>query len=237
MSEQSFAERPLGSVRTFVLRQTRMTKHQRESYERLAPRYCISVKDRKIPYRDYFDHPDRPLALEIGFGMGETTANIAEAMPETNFVGVEVHKPGVGKLLGQIEKRGLKNVRIVHGDVIPLLQHNTDNSAFDGVHIFFPDPWPKKRHHKRRLIQPTFVELLSQKIRVGGYLYVVTDWEDYARQILEVLEEVEALSNVYRRDERGGFAPPQEWRPQTAFERKGLEKEHAIYELYFERCG
>jgi tRNA (guanine-N7-)-methyltransferase len=227
--------RPVNAIRSFVLRQTRMTKHQREAYERLSPVYCIPMPhegSEPIDYRAHFPEPSRPLVLEIGFGMGETTATIAEAMQETNFVGVDVHKPGVGKLLGQIEKRDLRNLRLVHGDVIPLLQQYTAPECFDGVHIFFPDPWPKKRHHKRRLIQPSFVHLLTEKMRAGAYLYVVTDWADYADQILEVLNGAAVLVNRYE-----GFAPTQQWRPQTAFEQKGLSKEHRIYELYFTRSG
>jgi tRNA (guanine-N7-)-methyltransferase len=217
-------------VKTYVLRQARMTKHQREAYERLSQLYCIPLADEPLEFADYFPSPDAPLILEIGFGMGETTADLAERNPDTNFLGVEVHKPGVGKLLGQIEKRGLENLRIVHGDVIPVLKRMAPEGSFDGCHIFFPDPWPKKRHHKRRLIQSGFARLVAPKLREGAYLYVVTDWGDYAEQILDVLEQTPGLENPY-----GGFAPERSWRPMTAFETKGRAQSHDIYEVYVVR--
>jgi tRNA (guanine-N7-)-methyltransferase len=217
-------------IKSYVLQKQRMTKAQASAYERLFDAYCTTLSDVPRDPRILFDHPERPLVLEIGFGMGRTTARLAQALPETNFLGVEVHRPGVGKLLHEIEHRELSNIRIVQDDAVELLRSVIVDPRFDGIHVFFPDPWPKKRHHKRRLIRPGIVEILRDRLRPGGYLYVTTDWEDYAQQILAVLEETPGLENRYE-----GFAPRQEWRPKTAFEDKGLAQEHRIYEVYFTR--
>ena len=160
---------------------------------------------------------DAPRILEIGFGMGETTAAIAQAHPQNDYLGIEVHTPGVGALLRRIETLGLANVRVVQHDAVDVLEHMLPDRSLDGVHVFFPDPWPKKRHHKRRLLQPDFVRLLAARMKPGAYVHVATDWEGYALHALEVLAAEPRLANTTH-----GFAPGPAPRPETKFERRGL---------------
>ncbi len=215
-------------IRSYVRRQGKMTKAQRDALERLHSVYCLPWQDgTEIDLGRVFPGKERVI-LEIGFGMGTTTAIIAEAHPEIGYLGVEVHTPGVGKLLWEIEKRGIENLRIVHDDAIPLLSSGLPQESLDGIHVFFPDPWPKKKHHKRRLISPSFARILASRLKVGGYLYLVTDWEDYAIRMLEVLSQVPELRNPH-----DGYAPPQLWRPETSFEGKGKKANRPIRELVF----
>jgi tRNA (guanine-N7-)-methyltransferase len=171
-----------------------------------------------------------PKILEIGFGMGDTTARVAAAHPENDYLGIEVHTPGVGSLLMRIAEQALANVRIIQHDAVEVLEHVIEPEALAGVHIFFPDPWPKKRHHKRRLIQPPFVALLASRMKPGAYLHVATDWEDYARQILEVLAAEPRLANT-----SDGYAPRPDYRPLTKFEQRGLNLGHKVWDLIFRR--
>ena len=227
--------------RSFVIRQARMSPHQREAYDRLSPHYCIPVEERRelVPFswEEVFPHrarsrsSERPIIVDIGFGMGNELAEIAGNTPESDFLGVEVHKPGVGRLLGEIERRGLTNVRVVRYDAVVVCGALIPPGTVDGVHLFFPDPWPKKRHHKRRLVRPGFPELIAAILKSEGYFYTVTDWRDYAEQMVTVLEGSSALVNRYP---ARTYAPPQPWRPQTAFERKGIAKGHEIYELVYQ---
>ncbi len=169
--------------------------------------------------------------LEIGFGMGETTTAIAQAHPEHNYLGVEVHTPGVGSLLKQIDERGLTNVRIVQHDAVEVVEHMLAPACLAGVHVFFPDPWPKKRHHKRRLIQPAFVHLLATRLAPGGYLHLATDWEEYAQQMLAVAQAEPTLANL-----ADGFAPRPDHRPLTKFEARGRNLGHAVWDVLFRRA-
>jgi tRNA (guanine-N7-)-methyltransferase len=169
-----------------------------------------------------------PVIIEIGFGMGIATAMIAQAMPAYNYLGIEVHRPGIGRLLWEIEHRALTNVRFIEYDAVEVLECMVPDHSVRGFHIFFPDPWPKKRHHKRRLMTRPFTNLLATKLAVSGYLYMVTDWVDYAEWAYNEISATPGLVNKF-----DGFAPPQEWRPQTKFEQKGLEQQHTIRELYF----
>ena len=171
-----------------------------------------------------------PRILEIGFGMGETTAQIAAANPRFDYVGVEVHTPGVGGLLRLIEAQDLRNVRIIHHDAMEVVEHMVLPSSLAGVHVFFPDPWPKKRHHKRRLIQPAFAALLASRLHPGGYFHAATDWEEYATQILAVLSAEPLLENT-----APGFAPRPDYRPRTRFESRGLRLGHAVRDIVFRR--
>jgi tRNA (guanine-N7-)-methyltransferase len=170
-----------------------------------------------------------PLIVEIGFGMGIATAGIAEGNPGKNYLGFEVHRPGIGSLLREIENRKLGNVRIIEHDAVEGVEKLLEDSSVDGFHIFFPDPWPKTRHHKRRLVTRPFTGVLARKLKPGAYLYMVTDWKDYADWALEELSATEGLRNTC-----DGFAPPRDWRPETKFERKGLAKSHEVRELFFE---
>jgi tRNA (guanine-N7-)-methyltransferase len=208
-----------------------MSKAQRRSYETLIPRYGIPFSGKVLDYRSVFGN-DNPVTLEIGFGMGLATALIAEANPGGNYLGIEVHRPGIGRLLWEIEKRGLENIRIIEYDAVEVLEQMIPRASAAAFHIFFPDPWPKKRHHKRRLITRPFVSLLAAALCPGGYVYVVTDWADYGDWALAELSAVPELENAYQ-----GFAPPQPWRPRTKFEDKGLLKNHEVRELYFTRKG
>jgi tRNA (guanine-N7-)-methyltransferase len=162
--------------------------------------------------------------------MGETTADIAQAHPEVNYLGVEVHAPGVGSLLKQIEQRGLSNLRIVQHDAMDVVEHMLAPASLDGVFIFFPDPWPKKRHHKRRLIQPPFVHALALRLKPGGVLHLATDWQEYAEQMLEVLRGEPLLANTVE-----SFAPRPQYRPLTKFEQRGLRLGHGVWDLLFRR--
>jgi tRNA (guanine-N7-)-methyltransferase len=206
-----------------------MSAAQRRSYETLGARYILPYEKKPLAGEAAFGN-DRSLTVEIGFGMGIATAMIAEANPEKNYLGLEVHTPGVGRLLWEIEKRGLTNVRIVEHDAVEVLEDMIADASVAAFHIFFPDPWPKKRHHKRRLVKRPFTDLLAAKLADGGYLYMATDWAEYGDWALAELAATGGLKNAY-----ADFAPRQEWRPQTKFERKGEAKHHEVRELYFSR--
>jgi tRNA (guanine-N7-)-methyltransferase len=216
-------------IKSYVLRAGRMSNAQRRSYETLMPRYGIPFSGEAPDYRKIFGN-DNPVTIEIGFGMGLATALIAEANPGRNYLGIEVHRPGIGRLLWETENRGLENIRIIEYDAVEVLERMIGQASAAAFHIFFPDPWPKKRHHKRRLITRPFTSLLAAALCPGGYVYVVTDWADYGDWALAELSAVPGLENAYE-----GFAPPQSWRPRTKFEDKGLLKNHEVRELYFIR--
>jgi len=213
-------------IKSFVTRATRMSKGQQLALDNLGPKYCIPFQPE--PYDLLQQFPKGDIILEIGFGMGTATSAIADRKRDTNYLGVEVHKPGVGKLLSEIERLTLENVRIIHFDAVRVLEEMIPDESFSGVHIFFPDPWHKKKHNKRRLVQTEFIKLLMPKLKKGGYIYCVTDWEEYGEQMLEVLSGIDGLENPH-----GGWADKPIWRPETKFERKGLNKNHLIREVYF----
>lgn len=215
-------------IKSYVRRAGRMSEAQRRAYETLLPRYGVPYNPALLDYEALFG-PARPLIIEIGFGMGMATAQIAQDNPGINYLGIEVHCPGIGRLLWEIEQRHLGNLRIIEADAVEVLETMIPDGSVQGFHVFFPDPWPKKRHHKRRLMTRPFTGLLGRKLCPGGYLYMVTDWADYGDWALEELSATPSLVNPYR-----GFAPPQLWRPKTAFERKGLAKAHEVYEIMFE---
>ena len=218
-------------LRSYVLRAARMSKLQRRAYDKLLPRYSIPYAVGEVDFSTVFPEAEG-FVVEIGFGMGEATVRLAEENPTTGFVGIEVHRPGVGKVVSEIEARGLGNLRVVNHDAVEVFENMIPDASLDGIHIFFPDPWPKKKHHKRRLIQHPFVRLVQPKLKTDGYLYVCTDWEEYDQQVLQVLAESEGLYNPY-----DGFAVPQPWRPTTKFEQKGREKSHVIREILFRRSS
>jgi tRNA (guanine-N7-)-methyltransferase len=218
-----------GHIRSFVLRQGRVSNAQARSYEALMPKFGIPYRPETLDLTAVFGR-DGPKVLEIGFGMGETTAAIAAAHPQTDYLGLEVHTPGVGSLLKQIAAGGLANVRIVQHDAVEVVRDMIAPGTLAGIHVFFPDPWPKKRHHKRRLIQPPFVALLAQRLAPGGYFHCATDWEEYAQQMLEVLAGEALLANTAQ-----GFAPRPEYRPLTKFEQRGLRLGHGVWDVVFRR--
>jgi tRNA (guanine-N7-)-methyltransferase len=217
------------SIRSFVLRQGRVSNAQRRAFDALLPRYGIAFTAQAQDLDAVFGRT-APKILEIGSGMGETTAAIAAAHPGNDYLAVEVHTPGVGSLLKRIAELELRNLRVVQHDAVEVLQDMIAPESLQGVHIFFPDPWPKKRHHKRRLLQPPFVALLASRLRRGGYLHVATDWEDYGRQILDVLSGEPALENT-----AGGFAERPATRPVTKFEQRGLALGHRVWDAVFRR--
>ncbi len=216
-------------IRSYVLRQGRLTAAQGRAHAELLPRFGIRYA-REVADLDAMFGRAAPKIVEIGFGMGDTTARIAAAHPGHDYLGVEVHTPGVGSLLNRIAESGLTNVRIVQHDAVEVLEHMIAPGALAGVHVFFPDPWPKKRHHKRRLVQPPFIKLLATRMKPGAYVHVATDWEDYANQILEVLSAEPLLANT-----TSGFAPRPEYRPLTKFEHRGLTLGHGVWDLIFRR--
>src|SRR3954464_8729269 len=199
-------------IRSFVLRQGRVSNAQQRAYNALLPQFGIPYSAQPLELDAIFGRV-APKFVEIGFGMGETTATIAAQHPENDYLGIEVHTPGVGSLLKSIEEQKLTNVRIVQHDAVEVLCYMIPPLTFEGAHIFFPDPWPKKRHHKRRLLQPAFVQLLASRLRRGGYVHAATDWEEYARQILDVMSAEPLLQNA-----QTDFAPRPEYRPLTKFE-------------------
>ena len=221
---------PSRPIRSYVLRQGRITDAQRAASTRLLPRYGLPYRREPLDLPLVFGRT-APVVLEIGFGMGETTAEIAQANPQVDYLGVEVHAPGVGSLLRQIEARTLTNVRIVQHDAAEVVEHMIAPRALSGIHIFFPDPWPKKRHHKRRLLQVPFACLLATRLGAGAYLHVATDWEDYADWIVEVLRQT-PLQNTAER-----FAQRPAYRPLTKFERRGIRLGHAVRDIVFRQAG
>jgi tRNA (guanine-N7-)-methyltransferase len=183
-------------IKSYVLRSGRVSAAQKRAYDAWSPRYCVSFSAEILDYAVLFGNP-RPVTVEIGFGMGTATARIAQENPDRNYLGIEVHKPGIGRLLWEIETRSLENVRIVEHDAVETLEKMIGPDSTAAFHVFFPDPWPKKRHHKRRLVTRPFTALLAEKLRPGGYIYMVTDWEDYARHALAELSTTAGLRNPY----------------------------------------
>jgi tRNA (guanine-N7-)-methyltransferase len=216
-------------IRSFVLRQGRVSNAQQRYFDEGMPRFGIPYAAAPLDLHAIFGRA-APRILEIGCGMGETTAIIAVAHPENDFLGIEVHAPGVGSLLKEITTRELTNLRVIRHDAVEVLRDMIPPGALAGIHIYFPDPWPKKRHHKRRLIQPPFVHELALRLAPGGYLHCATDWEEYAQQMLEVLSAEPLLANTVE-----GFAPRPEWRPQTKFEARGLRLGHGVWDVLFRR--
>lgn len=216
-------------IRSFVHRRSHITPRQQLALEQLAPRWSLPYKPALLNTEQAFGRV-APTILEIGFGMGETTTAIALARPEDNFLGVEVFNAGVGSMLQRIEENGLQNVRIIQHDAVEVLRDMIAPATLAGVHIYFPDPWPKKRHHKRRLIQAPLIALLASRLQPGAYLHCATDWEHYAHQMLEVLSAEPQLENSCE-----GFAPRPDFRPQTKFETRGLRLGHGVWDLIFRR--
>ncbi|KAG0164289.1 hypothetical protein DFQ28_008022 [Apophysomyces sp. BC1034] len=220
----------LRRIRSFVTRAGRLSNAQRHALEEMGPRFKLPYTGTPLDWDAAFDR-HAPHVLEIGFGMGATTADIAAQRPGDNFLGIEVHEPGVGALLKLVGERRLDNIRVIQHDAVEVIEHMLAEGNLDGVHIFFPDPWHKARHHKRRLIQPPFVKLLASRLRVGGYLHLATDWQNYAEQMLEILRAEPALVNVS--DEPSGYAPRPDYRPITKFEHRGLRLGHGVWDLLF----
>jgi tRNA (guanine-N7-)-methyltransferase len=217
-------------IRSFVTRAGRLSTAQARAIEILGPQFAIPYEKALLDINACFGR-SAPTILEIGFGMGDTTATIAAALPEKNFIGVEVHTPGVGSLLKLIGEQALTNLRLIQHDAVEVLTHMIAPASLAGVHVFFPDPWHKARHNKRRLIQPPLVELLCSRMAPGAILHCATDWQDYAEQMLAVLSAEPALRNTTA----DGYAPRPDYRPVTKFENRGLRLGHGVWDLLFER--
>ena len=238
MTESSFPLPPAGvshprSIRSFVRRTGRTTVGQAKAFTDVGPLFLLPYTGAAIDFDAVFDRA-APTVLEIGFGMGEATAHIAALMPEKNFLCCEVHTPGVGALLKRIDEQGLANIRIVQHDAVEVIDHMLWPGSLDGVHIFFPDPWHKKKHNKRRLIQPPLVATLAARLKPGGYLHCATDWQPYAEQILEVLSGQPLLKNTADAAS-GGYAPKPDYRPLTKFENRGIRLGHGVWDVVFTR--
>ncbi len=217
-------------IRSFVLRQGRLTKGQAHALETGWPNYGVEYGLQRLDLKKLFSRADSKKILEIGFGMGDATAKIAQTLPDCDFVAVEVHTPGVGSLLKLIHEADITNIRIVQHDVVEVLHNMLADDSLDGVHIFFPDPWHKKRHHKRRLIQAEFVKLLCAKLKVGAYIHVATDWQEYAEWVLDVLNAESQLQNIAK-----DYAEKPAYRPLTKFENRGIQLGHGVWDLVFTR--
>lgn len=221
---------PHRAVRSYVLRAGRLTRAQQRALDELYPVFGIEGANTCIEPEKLFGRA-APLVLEIGFGNGAATWQMAQRQAESNFIGIEVHPPGVGHLLRQLHEQQLENVRVYMGDAVVFIGERIPDRSLDGVRIYFPDPWPKKRHHKRRLIQPDFVALLAQKMAIGGIVHLATDWEPYAEHMLQVLNASDAFTNLS--PEQAYCAQP-DWRPDTKYERRGDRLGHTTHDLLFE---
>jgi tRNA (guanine-N7-)-methyltransferase len=214
-------------IRSYVVRPGRITNLQKRALDTLWERYCLPYVGEPVDLPALMPGFSR-FIVEVGFGMGVATAELARARPETAFIGIEVFRAGIGKLLSEIDRLNLTNLHIIAHDAVEVFETMIPDNSLSGIHLFFPDPWPKKRHHKRRLVQPPFVNLAARKLERGGYFYVVTDWQEYAEEILTNLDAEPLLRNSY-----DGYSIPQSWRPETKFERKGLQDRRVIREVFF----
>ena len=222
--EQTFPQR----IRSFIRRQGRVTPGQQLALDNFWDKYCLDPKS-DYDFPNVFGR-DAPLFVEIGFGNGESLARMAAANPDKDYIGIEVHRPGVGHLLMLLNQQGLSNVRIYCHDAIEIMEHKVADHSLAGVHLFFPDPWPKKKHHKRRIVRPGFVDLLVRKLKSGGYFHAATDWENYAESMLAVLSESSRLKNTSPTND---YCQCPEYRPLTKFEQRGLRLGHGVWDLIF----
>ena len=217
-------------IRSFVLRQGRLTPAQERAFASGWPAYGLEYQKETLDLNQTFGRAETQKVLEIGFGMGDATAKIAQTLPEYDFLAVEVHAPGVGALLKLIQETDIDNIRIIQHDAVEVLNNMLADDSLDGVHIFFPDPWHKKRHNKRRLIQAEFIKLLSSKLKVGAYIHVATDWQEYAQWVLEVLSAEKMLKNTAE-----DYAEKPRYRPLTKFENRGIKLGHGVWDLVFKK--
>jgi tRNA (guanine-N7-)-methyltransferase len=223
------SERPHGHIRSYVLRQGRVSNAQLRYHEEMMPKVGIPYRPAPLDLAAAFGRK-APTVLEIGFGMGETTAAIATTRPDIDYLALEVHTPGVGSLLKLIAEGNLTNLRVIQHDAVEVVRAMLAPGSLTGIHVFFPDPWPKKRQQKRRLIQPDFVALLASRLAPGGYFHCATDWEEYAHQMLAVLGGEASLENTAE-----GFAPRPDYRPLTKFEQRGLRLGHGVWDVVFRK--
>ncbi len=223
-------DKKIRPIRSFVLRQGRLTNAQEKAIHEMFPVYGVPYEASPIDLDVLFGRLASPKVLEIGFGMGETTATIAKGNPESDFLGIEVHTPGIGSLLKRIGEFELTNVRIIQHDAVEVVSTMIKDQSLDGIHVFFPDPWHKKKHHKRRLINADFLKLLSSKMKVGAYIHLATDWKDYAEWIMELMQAEATLKNSVE-----GYHERPDYRPLTKFENRGIKLGHGVWDIIFTR--
>lgn len=233
MSEQDQSERVSHkrTIRSFVLRGGRMTPSQKRAYEKLWPRFGLELDQDIQDWGELFQR-QAPVVFEIGFGMGDSLVEMARSAPDRDFIGVEVHRPGVGRLLRLAEESGLSNLRVYADDAVEVLKECVADASLDRVQLFFPDPWHKKKHHKRRIVQPDFMQLIRSKVKVGGQFHAATDWENYAEHMMTVLSDAPGWENCAA---TGEYSPKPDYRPYTKFEARGERLGHGVWDLVFRR--
>ena len=229
--EQQPEGKYMRTVRSFVVRAGRMTEGQQRSLDQHWPHYGVELDQGLLDLKALFDGRE-DIILEIGFGMGDSLIEMARNAPEKGFLGIEVHPPGVGRLLARASEEKIENIRVFCDDAIEVLAKCIPDGSLAGLQLFFPDPWPKKKHHKRRIVQPAFAQAIRQKLKVGGVFHMATDWEPYAEHMMEVMSAAEGYRNTQG---EGQFAPQPEWRPVTKFQRRGEKLGHGVWDLMFER--
>lgn len=220
-------------IRSFVKREGRLTTGQARAIKELFPLYGLDLQDQNINFDDVFNRI-APRILEIGFGNGTSLSEIAKNNPESDYIGIEVHRPGVGTLLTQIEMLGLTNLRVMNADAIDVLNKMIGNDSLDTVFLFFADPWHKTKHYKRRIVQEGFVQLLRQKLKVGGVFHMATDWEDYAKHMMRVMNTTEGYENTAGQNQ---YLPRPDYRPLTKFEQRGQRLGHGVWDLIFKKVN
>ena len=219
------------TIRSFVMRAGRTTEGQQKALDDVWPIMGLEVKDGPVVFSELFGR-DAPVVLEIGFGMGDSLIEMASQQPEKNYIGIEVHRPGVGRLLSRAQEAGLSNIRVYAEDAIEVLAECIPDNSLDVLQLFFPDPWHKKKHHKRRIVQPEFAQTVRKKLKIGGYFHMATDWENYAEHMMEVMTSAEGYQN---KAGEGIFSPQPDWRPVTKFQKRGERLGHGVWDLMFER--
>lgn len=219
------------TIRSFVMRAGRTTEGQQKALDEVWPFMGLEVKEGSVVFSELFGR-EAPVVLEIGFGMGDSLIEMASQQPENNYIGIEVHKPGVGRLLSRANEAGLSNIRVYAEDAIEVLAQCIPDNSLDVLQLFFPDPWHKKKHHKRRIVQPEFAQTVRKKLKVGGYFHMATDWENYAEHMMDVMTEAEGYKN---KAGEGVYSPQPEWRPVTKFQKRGERLGHGVWDLMFER--
>lgn len=218
-------------IKSYILRQGRATAGQQNAIDNVWGHYCLDP-DKTYDYAQAFGR-DAPLIVEIGFGNGSSLAEMAKTNPDLNYLGIEVHRPGVARLMMLLEEQAIKNVRIYHHDAIEILETKIPDQLLAGVHLFFPDPWQKRRHHKRRIVRPSFIELLNKKLKKGGYFHAATDWEHYAKDMLSTLSSPD--NELVNTSSDNQYCPRPKYRPLTKFENRGLHLGHGVWDLIFKK--
>jgi tRNA (guanine-N7-)-methyltransferase len=230
MNDQNKEDIKRRPIRSYILRQGRITAAQTKAIQENLKKHAIVFENQPINFNDVFQNGSGELVLEIGFGMGTSTAEIAKSNPKKNYIAIEVHSPGVGNLLKLIQENDISNLKIIQHDAVEVLNTMIKNDSLDGIHIFFPDPWPKKRHHKRRLIQDSFLKLMAQKIKQSGYLHIATDWEDYALWIIDLLDK----ETLLQKTSEDFFRKP-DYRPLTKYENRGIKLGYKVWDMIYRR--